>query len=763
MTDDLVRRAAALRDQLHEHIYRYNVLNAPIITDAEYDRLYHELVALETEHPELVTPDSPTQRAGSDLSEEFPKVTHPAPILSLSNAFSEDDLRAWEERNLKLLPPGTQLDYTLEPKLDGLTIVITYENGVLTRAATRGNGEVGDDVTPNVRTIRSVPLRIPARTDGPAAPERLVVRGEVLFHKDDFQALNRKQEAEGLPRYVNARNTASGTLKQKDSRITAARPLTAYIYQIVESVGMTWDKQWDILGYLRDLGFKTPPGAGFYPTLSDIIPQLPTWESHRKDLPFEIDGIVIKVNDLRVAAELGIVGKDPRGATAYKFPSQEATTRLIDVAVNIGRTGKVTPTAQLEPVFVGGVTVTSASLHNYDQVAKLDVRLGDTIVIKRSGDVIPYVVGPVIGARDGSEQPILPPETCPYSSDAIVQPEGAVDYYCPNPLCPERVFRSIEFFVSRGAMDIEGMGPQTVMTLIEQGIIMDESDIFYLKAEPLLELEGFAEKKVENLLASIAAAKNRPLAQFLASLGIDGVGSTVAGLLADHFGSIEALTITARAVREAETAFATAAQPLIQTAEQIPAEEQESVERGLARLRHPLVELAPRYLGVPDFKDRLARALTPLLDNHPFSAAILDDLTATLRQLIQAAEKPLTIEGLGPILVDNVVTWFADDFHQRILEKMRAAGVRMEAEAKVMHSDSLAGLTFVLTGTLPTMSREEASALIEAHGGKVTGSVSKKTSYVLMGESPGSKADKARQLGVPIISEDDLKRLVSGG
>ncbi|MCB9454622.1 MAG: NAD-dependent DNA ligase LigA [Anaerolineaceae bacterium] len=761
MTDDLARRAAVLRDQLSEHIYRYNVLNAPVITDAEYDRLYHELVALEAEHPELITPDSPTQRAGSDLSEDFPKVPHPAPILSLANAFNEEDLWAWEERNLKLLPPDTQLTYTLEPKLDGLTIVITYEKGVLVRAATRGNGEVGDDVTPNVRTIRSVPLRIPVGADGPPVPERLVVRGEVLFHKDDFQALNRKQEAEGLPRYVNARNTASGTLKQKDSRITAGRPLTAYIYQIVESVGVMWDKQWDILGYLRDLGFKTPPGAGYYPTLSDIIPQLPTWESHRDDLPFEIDGVVIKVNDQRLVAELGIVGKDPRGATAYKFPSQEMTTRLTGVAINIGRTGKVTPTAQLEPVFVGGVTVTSASLHNFDQVAKLDVRVGDMVIIKRSGDVIPYVVGPVTGARDGSEQPILPPETCPYSGDAIVQPEGAVDYYCPNPLCPARVFRSIEFFVSRGAMDIEGMGPQTVMILMEQGIITDESDIFYLKAEPLLELEGFAEKKVENLLASIEAAKNRPLAQFLASLGIDGVGGTVAGLLADHFSSVEALTVTARAVREAENACIAAAKPLIEAAGQISPGERDELERGLNRVRHPLVELAPRYLGVEDFRDRLARAISPLLENQPPGAAVLDDLAAALKQLIGAAEKLLTIEGLGPVLVGNIVDWFADDFHQRILEKMRTAGVRMEAAAKTMTGDSLVGLTFVLTGTLPTLSREEAGALIEAHGGKVTGSVSKKTSYVLLGQSPGSKADKARQLGIPMISEDELLRLIS--
>jgi DNA ligase (NAD+) len=667
---DLPARAAELRAQLNEHIYRYHVLGQPIITDGEYDRLYHELRQIETDHPELVTPDSPTQRAGSDLSEDFPKVRHPAPILSLGNAFSEEDLRAWEERNLKLLPAEAQLSYTLEPKLDGLTIVISYENGYLTQAATRGNGELGDDVTANVRTIRNIPLRIPVTPDGPPAPERLVVRGEVLFLKKDFAAVNQKQAEQELPLYINARNTASGTLKQKESRITASRPLTCYVYNVVASSGIKWDKQWDILGYLRDLGFPVAPGAAFYPTLSDIIQQLPAWESRRSGLDFEIDGVVIKVNDLRIADELGFAGKDPRGALAYKFPSEEMTTKLIGVTVNIGRTGKVTPTAQLEPVFLGGVTVVNASLHNYDQIAKLDIRLGDTVIVKRSGEVIPYVIGPVTAARDGSETPIAPPATCPHCQTPIVQLEGLVDYFCPNVVCPERVFRSLEFFVSRGAMDIEGMGPQTVKTLIEKGFIQDEGDIFYLKREPLLELEGFADKKVDNLLASIEAAKHRPLAQFIAALGIDGVGGVVAGLIADYFGSI----------------------------------------------------------------DTLAKVTVEEVDE---------------------------IEGIGPILAQSVVDWFKDAHHQRVLDKMRAAGVNMQAEQKVAASDTLAGLTFVLTGTLRTLSREQAGELIEAHGGKVTSSVSKKTSYVLMGDSPGSKADKARELGVPIIGEDELKRMVN--
>jgi DNA ligase (NAD+) len=675
---DLADRAAELRTELNHHIYQYHALSQPVITDAEYDRLYDELVAIEREHPELITPDSPTQRAGSDLSEDLPKVQHPAPILSLGKATSAEELVAWEERNLRLLPSGTELSYTLEPKLDGLTIVLTYEDGILVRAATRGNGEVGDEVTPNVRTIRTIPLRLPISPAGPPAPERLIVRGEVMFLKPDFEALNEKQRDAGLPLYVNARNTASGTLKQKDSRVTAERPLTAYIYGIVQVSDRAVDgspvvleTQWDMLAYLRDLGFKIAPESHLYPTLSDIIQQLPTWESRRNQLDFEIDGLVVKVNALAMARELGVVGKDPRGAVAYKFPSEEVTTGLIGVTANVGRTGKLTPTAQLEPVFVGGVTVVNATLHNYKFVEELDIRIGDRVIIKRSGDVIPYVIGPVVGARDGTEEPIEPPEFCPYSGDLIVQPEGMVDHFCPNPRCPERVFRTIEFFVSRGAMDIEGMGPQTVKTLIEQGFIHDEADIFYLKPEPLLELEGFGEKKVENLFASIERAKQRPLARFLTSLGIDGVGSTVAGLLADHFGSVDALM-----------------------------------------------------------------------------AASVEDIQQ--------------IDGIGPILAENIVAWFGDSYHQEVLAKMRAAGVTMHGKKTEAASDSLQGMTFVLTGTLPTMSRDEASDLIKAHGGKVTSSVSKKTSYVLVGDSPGSKAEKAAQLGVPILSEADLLELIGG-
>ncbi len=755
MSQDIAQRASELRQQLHFHIYRYHVLNDPVIADAEYDRLFRELQQIEAEHPQYAAADSPTQRVGSDLAADFPKVPHSAPILSLANAFDEDDLLAWEERNLKLLPSETQLQYVLEPKLDGLAIVLTYEDGILTRAATRGNGELGDDVTANVKTIRSVPLRIPVDSSL-STPPRLVVRGEILFHKDHFLALNREQEAQGLPAYINARNTASGSLKQKDSRETAKRQLTAYIYGMVDSIGLDLQSEWEIVKYLRQMGFKVPADIQPYPTLSAVIQELPAWEASRHKLPFEIDGLVLKIDDLALTRELGVVGKDPRGAIAFKFPAEEATTKLLDVTINIGRTGKVTPTAQLEPMFIGGVTVSNASLHNYAQIAALDIRCGDRVVIKRSGDVIPYVIGPVAAARSGIETAILPPATCPFCETRLIQPEGAVDWFCPNPNCPERVMRTLEFFVSRGAMDIEGMGPQTIQTLIKERLVADEADIFYLQAEPLLELEGFAQKKVDNLLHSIQTAKSRPFAQVLASLGIDGVGSTVATLITDSFPSIDSLLQTTQNIRSAEQAFIDAITPIVQSRRG-----GDEVQKVIYRLEHPNTELAPRYLEAKDLDTRLRRFLKPLHQVSPLSENQFMQIKNSLTDLIEASRPLHAIEGLGPILVKNIADWFADDHHQTVLRKMRAAGVNMQVEAKVIDSTRLQGRTFVLTGTM-SAARSEIKALVEANGGKVTSSVSKKTSYVVAGDSPGSKVERAAKNNVPVITEDELRAMISG-
>ena len=754
MTQEIAKRIDELSQQLRLHNYRYHIMNAPLITDAEYDQLLLGLLELEEQHPHLVRADSPSQRVGSDLSGDFPKVQHPAPILSLANAFDEDDLLSWEERNLRLLPAGAQLDYVLQPKLDGLAIVITYENGVLSRAATRGNGEQGDDVTANVKTIRTAPLRIPADDQvQDRAPSRLVVRGEILFHKAHFHELNREQEAQGLPAYINPRNTASGSLKQKDSRETAKRKLTAYIYDIVDSDGLELASEWETLAYLKRMGFKVIPEASLCPNLDAVRAALPGWEARRDELPMEIDGLVLKVNDLAQARELGVVGKDPRGAIAFKFPAEEATTSLKGITIGVGRTGKLTPTAQLEPVFIGGVTVSNASLHNYEQVAALDIRLGDRVIVKRSGDVIPYVVGPVPGARSGDERPILPPKRCPFCNTNLAQPDGAVDWFCTNRQCPERVMRTLEFFVSRGAMDIEGMGPQTTAALIDEGLITDEADIFSLTAEPLLELEGFAEKKVENLLQSIAQAKTRPLVQLLTSLGIDGVGSTVAGLLTDHLNSIDNLLGTAQKIRAAENMFHEQVEPVLSAIES----EDEAALKLLARLRQPTSELAPRYLDAPELGTRLERLLRPL----SLPSASLDIITQRLAALIDASRPLHSIEGLGPILAQNIVAWFSDAHNQTVLAKMRQAGLIMAAEEKQAAGTALAGKTFVLTGSM-SQPRAQVKALVEAHGGKVTGSVSKKTGYVVAGDSPGSKVEKAAKLGVPIISEDELKALAGG-
>jgi DNA ligase (NAD+) len=668
-SSNITERAAQLRRELNQHNYRYHVLSDPIITDAEYDRLYYELKTIEEAHPELITPDSPTQRAGYEPEGDLPKVAHPRPILSLSNALDTESVFAWYERIIKLLPPDTHLDFVVEPKFDGLTVVLTYENGLLVQGATRGNGEVGDDVTPNVRTISTIPLRIPVLPDAPPAPKRLVVRGEILFLKRDFEAVNQRQRDMGLPLYINARNTASGTLKQKDARITAERPLTAFVYGIVDIDGEMPRSQWEILQYLRDLGFHLSDESRRFADLHEVVNYVVAFEGRRDSLPYEIDGLVIKVDDLRIYDELGVVGKDPRGAIAYKFPAQEVSTKLLGVVNNVGRTGILTPTATLEPVFVGGVTVSNASLHNYDLIAEKDIRLGDTVIVKRSGDVIPYVVGPVIAKRAGTEVPITPPEVCPVCNSPVIRPEGEVAFYCSNPACLERIARNIMYFVSRGAMDIEGLGEQGVRLLLDKGLIHDEADLFYLTAEQLLELEGFAQKKVDNLLAAIEGAKSRPLARLIASLGIRGVGSTVAAALANHFQSLDAL-----------------------------------------------------------------------------ATATLDDLQS--------------LEGIGPILAGAIVEWFSQPFHQQLIEKFRRAGLNMFGQKAAPTSDKLAGLSFVLTGTLPTMSREEAATLIESHGGSVKGSVSKKTDYVVAGEAAGSKLTKAQQLGIPILDEQGLLNLL---
>ncbi len=668
-------RISQLIEEINYHLYRYHVLDAPVISDAEYDQLYHELLALEREHPELVTPDSPTQRAGAEPLEGFEKVTHPVPILSLSNAFNVEDLYAWRTRIGRHLPdPEMKLDYVVEPKLDGLTVVLTYRNGLFVQGGTRGNGEVGEDVTQNLRTIRTLPQRLPVDPQADVqVPSYLVVRGEVFFPLDKFEAFNNTRLEAGEAAYMNPRNAAAGSLRQLDSRITAARPLTIYCYDWV-----TWGggeppaQQWDRLDYLRRLGFPVSPDSEYCQELAAVADVYEKWIEKRNQINYEVDGVVVKINDRPLADSLGFVGKDPRGAVAMKFPAQEKTTRLIEVQVNVGRTGILAPAAVLEPVEIGGVIVRNATLHNYDEIERKDIRIGDKVIVKRAGDVIPYIIGPVVDARDGSEKPIERPTRCPACGEPAVQIEGEVAIYCDNPSCPEQLVRRVEYFVSRGAMDIDNFGSQTAALLIELGMVHDIADIYTLDRDQLLALEGFKDKKVDNLLNGIEASKNQPAGRVLTALGVPFVGGVVANLLLDALDSIDALADST----------------------------QEQLE---------------------------------------------------------------TIEGIGPGTAASVVAWFASQRNRLVLEKLRVAGLKFSVEkpAEGETADTLAGLTFVITGTLPSMSREEAKAFIEAHGGKVTGSVSQKTDYLLAGEKAGSKLKKAESLGIKILDEAELRAIAS--
>lgn len=719
--EPLEETVTRLRRALNYYNYTYYVLGKSVVSDAVYDDLSSQLGKLEGLDPSLITPDSPTQRVGSDLSTDFAKVTHIAPILSLANAFSLDDMAAWEKRNRKIHAEA-EYRYVVEPKFDGLSIVLRYEDGVLVQAATRGNGFTGDDVTLNARTIKSVPLRVPVG-DSPSvtSPSLLVVRGEVLFTKSAFLELNQERRAAGADLYVNARNTASGSLKQKDSRITARRPLTAYVYDIVHAEGVSFSHHLEELRFLGSLGFLVPPHPPSV-SLGGLSTLLASWSERRQTLDFEIDGLVVKLDDLKAAEALGVVGKTPRSAIAYKFPSEEATTLLSGVTFNVGRTGKITPTANLEPVFVGGVTVSNASLHNFDQISVLDIRIGDTVVVKRSGDVIPYVVGPLPDLRNGQETPISPPETCPFSGDLLTRSPGAVDYFCPNPSCPERVRHSIEFVASKAGMDIDGMGPQTVALLLDAALIRDEADLFSLKVEQLVELEGFGKRKAEKLVGAIHAAKSRPPHQLLTSLGIPGIGDTVARAITNQYPSLTALA------------------ELLEKAGRILVELKESTLHSSQEIIRRSIKLAPQAENGPD--------------KEPGS----------LFNLLGGTIAPLrAIDGIGVTLLTNLAEWFSHERNTMMLARLHHAGVNMAATGPVSENgdSALQDLTFVITGTLPSLSRKEATLLIEKHGGRVTGSVSKKTSYLLAGDNPGSKAAKAQSLGIPTLTEEQVLALLS--
>ena len=669
---DAAQRIEELRAQIRYHDYRYYVLDDPVISDDAYDALYRELEELEQAHPDLITPDSPTQRVRGEVREEFTAVEHPRPMLSLSNAFNPEELRAWRDRFRKLLPADhPEPAYVVEPKIDGLTVVLHYENGQFTLGATRGDGLRGEDITANLRTVKALPLRIPVDREAvPAPPARLVVRGEAYMPIAAFEEFNRRQAAAGKKTYANPRNTAAGSLRVLDPSITASRPLSLFCYQVVIlEGGPALASQWEALAYLRRLGFPVSDLNRRFTDFEAVVEHCVAWESERHKLDFETDGLVIKIDDFATQERLGAVGSAPRWAVAYKYPAPEAVTRLKRIVVNVGRTGSLTPAAELEPVRIGGVTVRNATLHNADYIAERDIREGDMVVVKRAGEVIPQVLRPVLELRPPNTQPWRMPDRCPVCGEPVEHPEGEVAYYCVNAACPAQLIRAVEHFVSRGAMDIEGFGIRQAELFVKLGFLHDVADIYRLTAEQLLPLEGFAEKKVANLLAAIEASKDRGPARLLTALGIRGVGSTVAQLLIDHFGSLDALAAASREELEA-------------------------------------------------------------------------------------------IPGIGPKLAASVVEWFRRETNRRVVEKLKAAGVRTEAKkAAPVGPQPLAGLTFVITGTLPTMSRQQAKAFIEAHGGRVTGSVSGKTDYLVAGERAGSKLTKAEKLGVPVIDEATLRQM----
>jgi len=674
---DIFQRINELRTLIRRYDYHYYVLDDPIVSDAEYDALMAELRALEAAHPELITPDSPTQRVSGTPASQFAKVRHPQPMLSLGNAFSRSDLVAWRDRALRLLGNDAAIACVVEPKIDGLAIALTFRDGQFIQGATRGDGEIGEDVTANLRTISSIPLVLypPDNTSDPDLPATLPtmieVRGEVYMRTADFEALNDRLAAAGEKIFANPRNAAAGSLRQKDPAITAARPLRFFAYGVglVEGVNLT--SQWQTLRYLRALGFPVNQDARRFTDFDQVLAYCDEWMARRDSLPYEADGMVIKIDDFAQQRELGVVGRDPRWAIAFKFPAREAITRLLDITVNVGRTGVVTPNAELEPVQIGGVTVRNASLHNADYITQRDIRIGDYVIVKRAGDVIPYVVGPVVARRDGSERPWQFPSHCPACGSPLEREEGEAAWRCNNfSICPAQLVRRVEHFVSRAALDIVGMGERQAELFVQLGLVRDVADLFYLKAEQLEGIEGFGPKRIANLLAAIDAARQRPLDRLIVGLGIRYVGTVAAQTLVNALGSLDAI-MNAR---------------------------QEELEQ---------------------------------------------------------------IPGIGPVAAASIVDFFSRPENRALIEKLRAAGLRLNgAPQHERQSDSLAGKTFVITGTLPSMTREQASALIIAHGGKVTDNVSKKTSYVVAGTNAGSKLAKATQLNIPVLDEASLLALI---
>jgi DNA ligase (NAD+) len=651
-----------LRESLREHNYRYHVLDHPTISDREYDMMLRELEDLEKQFPQFTSPDSPTQKVGGAPVSAFGTVRHDHIMLSLANAFGPQELRDFDKRVRAAV--GDDINYVLEYKIDGLSVLLEYVDGSLVRGSTRGDGVTGEDVTSNIRTIRSIPLRL-------KEPATIQVRGEVFISKQAFLRLNEEREERGEPAFANPRNAAAGSLRQLDPRITAKRPLDIFVFS-VEQGGMEQGTHMEGLNYLRKIGLKTSPFTYATSSIAEVIEQCDIWQEKRHTLDFEIDGLVVKVDSLAQRETLGATTKSPRWAIAYKFPPEQKTSVIRDIYVQVGRTGVLTPTAEFDPVFVAGSTIARATLHNEDNIRDKDVRIGDTVVIQKAGDVIPEVVEVVKEKRTGQENPFEMPSACPACGSEVIRLEGEAAYRCTGTQCPAQLRRLLIHFASRDAMDIEGLGPAMVESLVSNDLIHDAADLYSLQVEQLLPLERMAQKSADNLIHAIDASKDRGLSRLLFALGIPLVGSRAAALLAQHFESMDALT-----------------------------------------------------------------------------AADAEEITS--------------IKEIGGKMAASIAHYFSQPDNKDMIGELKAAGVRMTEEERspARISEAVTGKTFVLTGTLAGMTRPEATARIEALGGRVTGSVSKNTDYVVAGEDPGSKYDKAQALQVPILDESAFMDLLS--
>ena len=662
-----LKKYTDLKNEINFHNYRYHVLDDPVISDYEFDQLLIKIHKQEEAHPQWIMPDSPTQRSGAAPAERFDKVRHPGSILSLANAFSEDDLQSWFDRVIKLDERVQNVKFVLEPKIDGLTVVLHYHNGIFIKGATRGNGEIGEDITQNIRTIKSVPLKIPVNDTLIKVPETFVVRAEAYISNEDFIRLNERFAKQGKKTYQNPRNTAAGSMRLLDPAVVSERPLRILAYAIISGNPKT--TQWETLEYMKNLGFPVSSISERCDSFDDMIKCSRNWTSYRDAIGYEIDGVVIKIDDLKIADDLGFVGKDPRGAIALKFPAQEVTTQLLDIGVKVGRTGILTPYAILKPVEIGGVVVKRATLHNFDYIAEKDIRINDRVLLKRAGEVIPYIIGPILGARNGEEKKYLHPTVCPVCHMPVENVPNEVAWYCVNNACSAQITRNIEHFASRDGMDIVGLGIRVVEQLVEKGLINDVADLYALSLNDLLSLEGFAKKKAENILSAIAESKKKPLTNLIRALGINGIGEVASDELAMHYYDLE----------------------------DISKAEKEDVEK---------------------------------------------------------------IDGFGPNTAESLKQWFSSPKNIETIGKLRDFGVWPKSNLnKIPQKNTLKGLRFVVTGTLANFSRDGLKSYIKQFGGKVSDNISSKTDYLVLGENPGSKLEKATSMGVKVIGEKELKKM----